>query len=78
MEKNSNEDTNKHVLNVVNNDLQIDMAKVTIDRTITSVKKTQKKSRLVIAKFIRYYDRKEVFSKKEHFKGKSISLLLKI
>ena len=27
-----------------------------------------------MAKFVRYYDRKEVFSKKKHLKGKDISI----
>ena len=34
----------------------------------------RRKVRSVIAKFVRYYDRKEVFSKKKHLKGKGISI----
>ena len=37
-------------------------------------KKKRKKARPIIAKFVRYYDRKEVFFKKKHLKGKGISI----
>ena len=33
VEENSNEDTDKLVLNIVNNDLEIDLTEVAIDRT---------------------------------------------
>ena len=76
MEENSNEDTDKLVLNIVNNDLEIDLTEVAIDRThrIGDPKKKSKKVRPIIAKYVRYYDRKKVFSKKKHLKGKGISI----
>ena len=75
VEENDNEDMDKLVINVIN-DLEIDLAEVAIDRThrIRDPKKKRKKAPLIIAKFVRYYDRKEVFSKKKHLKGKGISI----
>ena len=75
MEKDSNEDTDKLVLNIIKNDLEIDLTEVAIDRThrIGDPKK-KKKLRPMIMKFVRYYDQKEVFSKKKHLKGKGISI----
>ena len=77
MEENSNEDTDKLVLNIINNDLEIDLTEVAIDFThhIGDPKKKKKKARPIIAKIVRYYDRKEVFSKKKHVKGKGISII---
>ena len=75
MEEKSNEDKDKLVLNIIYNDLEIDKAEVAIDRThcIGDPKKKKKKVCPIIAKFVRYYDRKKVFSKKKHLKGKGIS-----
>ena len=52
------------------------MTEVAIDCTqlIEGPKMKRRKVRSVIAKFVRYYDRKEVFSKKKHLKGKGISI----
>ena len=74
MEGNSNEDTDKFVLNIINNDLEIDLKEVAIDRThrIGDPKKKKKKVRPIIVKLVRYYDRKEVFSRKKYLKGKGI------
>ena len=76
MEENSNENTDKLVLNIINNDLEIDLTEIAIDRThrIGDPKKKKKKVRPIIVKFVRYYDQKQVFSKKKHLKGKGISI----
>ena len=72
VEENSNEDTDKLVLNIINNDLGIDLTEVAIDRTnrIEDPKKKKKKVPPIIVKFVRHYDRKEVFSIIEIFKWK--------
>ena len=59
MKENSNEDTDKLVLNVINN-LEIDLTEVDIDSThrIGDPKKKRKEARPIIAKLARYYDRK--------------------
>ena len=56
------------MLNIINNNLEIDLAEVAIDRThrIGDPKQKREKVRFIIAKFVRYYDRKEVFSKNKH------------
>ena len=76
VEENNNEDTDKIVLNIINNDLENDLTEVAIDRThrIGDPKKKKKKARPIIVKLVRYYDRKEVFSRKKHLKRKSISI----
>ena len=76
MQENSNEDTNKLVLKIINNDLEIDLTEVAIDCThrIGDLKKKRKKAHPIIAKFVWYYDQNEVFCKKKHLKGKGISI----
>ena len=76
VEENSNEDTDKLVLNIINNDLETDLTEVAIDRTHRTgdQKKKRKTARPIIAKFVRYYDRKEVLSIKKNFKGKGLSI----
>ena len=76
VEENSNEDTDKLVLNIINNDLEIDLTEVAIDCTHRTgdPKKKRKTGRPIIAKFLRYYDRKEVLSIKKNFKGKGLSI----
>ena len=58
VEENSNADTDKIVLNIINNDLEIDLTEVAIDRThcIGDLKKNKKKVQPIIVKFVRYYD----------------------
>ena len=50
---------------------------VAIDRThrIGDPIKRRRKAHPIILKFIRYYDRKEVFSKKKHLKGNGIPII---
>ena len=52
------------------------MTEVAIDRThrIGDPKKKRKKVPPIMEKFVRYYDRNEVFSKKKHLKVKGISI----
>ena len=58
VEENCNEDTDKFVLNIINNDLGIDLTEVAIDRTnrIEDPKKKKKKVPPIIVKFVRHYD----------------------
>ena len=64
------------MLNTTNNDLEIDLTEVAFDRThrIGDPKKKRQKALPIIARFVRYYDRKEVFSKKKNLKGRVISI----
>ena len=63
-------------ISIINNDIEINLTEVVIDHThrIGNPRKKRKNFRLIIAKFVRYYDRKEVFSKKKQLKGKGISI----
>ena len=76
MVENSNEDTDKLVLNIINNGLEIDLTEIPIDWTHRTghPKDKKKKTRPIIVKFVSYYDRKQVFSKKKHLKGKVVSI----
>ena len=84
VEKNSNEETGKLVLKFIKNDLEINLTEAAIDRTsywgpkLKKKKKKKKKVRPIIAKFIRYYDRKEVFSKRKYLKRKDILITEKL
>ena len=60
VEGNSNEDTDKIALKIINNDLEIDLTEVAIDRTYR-IRDLKRKVRPIIEKFVWYYDRKEVF-----------------
>ena len=64
------------VLNVTSNAIETDLTELAIDRThrIRDPKKKRKKARPIIAKFVRYYEQKKVFSQKKNLKGKSISI----
>ena len=76
IEETNNEDTDKLVLDVINKDLNIDMNVSAIERThrIGNPKEKKKKSRPIIVKFVRYYDRKSVFVNKKRLKGKGVSV----
>ena len=55
MEENSNEDTDKLVLNVINNDLEINITGVVLDCAHHNgdTKKKKKKSCSILVKFVR-------------------------
>ena len=62
VEENSNGDADKLELNVINDDLEIGLTKVAIDRThrIGDTKKKRKTAGPIIVKYGRYHDRKLV------------------
>ena len=66
MEEDSNEDTDKLILNIMNDYLKIDLKEVAVDcaHRIGDQKKKRKNTRPIIAKFVSYYDRQE--GKKEN------------
>ena len=67
MEQNSNEHSDKLVLNITNNDLEIDLTEVAIDfkHRFGYPKKKKKKFGSIIIKFVKYYDRKDVFLRRK-------------
>ena len=59
MEENSNEDTDKLMLNIMNNYLKIYLKEIAVDCAYCTgdQKKKRKNTRPIIAKFASYYDR---------------------
>ena len=75
IEENKGEDTGSIVLEVLNNDMGLSISKTALDRCHRiGNPKTKKESRPIIVKFVRYYDRRDVFMKKKCLKGKSKSI----
>ena len=76
IEETDKEKTDQLVLDVINKDMDIDMPISAIERThrIGTPKQKKKKSRPIIVKFVRYYDRKNVYVNKKRLKGKGISV----
>ena len=76
IEETDKEDTDKLVLDVINKDMDIDLPISAIERThrIGNPKEKKKKSRPIIVKFVRYYDRRNVYGNKKRLKGKGISV----
>ena len=71
------EDTDDLVLEVLNYDLGLNISKTALDRSQKiGNPKTKKLSRPIIVKFVRYYDRKNVFVNKKCLKGKGKSIML--
>ena len=76
IEETDKEKTDQLVLDVINKDMDIDLPISAIERThrIGIPKQKKKKSRPIIVKFVRYYDRKNVYVNKKRLKGKGISV----
>ena len=63
------------VLEVLNNDMGLNILKTALDRSHRiGNPKTKKKSRPIIVKFVRYYDRRDVFMNKKCLNGKDKSI----
>ena len=63
------------VLEVLNNDMGLNILKTALDRSHRiGNPKTKKKSRPIIVKFVRYYDRRDVFMNKKCLNGKGKSI----
>ena len=74
-EENKGENTDNIVLEVLNDDMGLNVSNTALDRSHRiSNPKTKKKSRPIIAKFVRYYDRRDVFMNKKFLIGKGNSI----
>ena len=63
------------VLEVLNNDMGLNILKTALDRSHRiGNPKTKKTSRPIIVKFVRYYDRRDVFMNKKCLNGKDKSI----
>ena len=66
IEETKGEDTDNIVLEVLNSDMGLNILKTALDRSHRiGNPKTKKKSRPIIVKFVRYYDRRDVFMNKK-------------
>ena len=75
IEETKGEDTDNIVLEVLNNDMGLNISKTALDRSQRiGNPKINKKSRPIIAKFVRYYDKRDVFMNKKCLKGKGKSI----
>ena len=70
------EDSDKMVLDVINNKLNIEMFQISIDRSqrLGKLKGPGQKSRAITVKFTRYKDRHHVLRNKKLLKGTRISV----
>ena len=70
IEQTKGEDTDNIVLEVLNDDMGLDISKTALDRSHgIGNPKTKKKVTTNIVKFVRYYDRRDVFMNKKCLKG---------
>ena len=75
IEETKDEDTDNVVLEVLNNDMDLNISKTALVRSHRiGNPKSKKKSRPIIVKFVRYYDRRDVFTNKKCLKGKGKSI----
>ena len=76
MTETKTEDTVEMVLDVINNKLNIEMSRISIDKShrLRKRKGPGQKPRVVIVKFTRYKDRHHVFRNKELLKENGISV----
>ena len=66
IEETKGEDTENTVLEVLNNDMGLNISKTALDLSHRiGNPKMKKKSRPIIIKFVRYYDRRDVFMNKK-------------
>ena len=75
IEETKGEDTHNMVLEVLNNDMGLNISKTALDcsHRIGNTK-INKKSQPIIVKFVRYYDRRDVFMTKKCLNGKGKSI----
>ena len=73
--ENKDEDTDKMSLNTLNENLQLEVTELNIERSHRIGKpKPNGKPRPIIIKFVRYNVRRKVHERKKMFKGKKISI----
>ena len=75
IERTKGEDTDNVVLDILNNDMGLNISKTDLDRSHKiGNPKIKKKVTTNIVKFVRYYDRRDVFMNKKYLKGKGKSI----
>ena len=74
VKENQNEDTDEVVTNKIKSEMDLDISPGDIDRTHRIGVPSKGKNRSIIVKFVRYMDRRSVFSNKKTLKGKNMSI----
>ena len=74
IEETKGEDTDNVFLEVFNNDMDLNISMTALDRSHIGTPKIKKNSRPVIVKFVRYYDRGDVFINKKCINSKDKSI----
>ena len=74
-EETKGEQTDNIVLEVLNNEMDLNISKTALDHSHRiGNPKSQKKLLSIIVKFVRYYDRRDLFMNKKCLKGKDKSI----
>ena len=74
VKENQNEDTDEVVVNKVKSEMDLEISPADIDRTHRIGLPSKSKNRPIIFKFVRYMDRRRVFTNKKRLKGKDMSV----
>ena len=74
IEENKAEYTDNIFPEVLNNDMDLNISITALDLSHIGIPKIKKKSRTVIVKYVRYYDRGDVFINKKCINGKNKSI----
>ena len=74
VKENQNEDTDEVVINKMKSEMDLDISPGDIDCTHRIGVPSKGKNRPIIIKFVRYMDRRHVFSNKKTLKGKTMSI----
>ena len=69
-----NEDTNEVVINKIKSEMDLDISPGDTDRTHKLGVPSKGKNRPIIFKFVRYMDRRRVFTNKKRLKGMNMSI----
>ena len=72
VKENQNEDTDEIVVNKLKSEMDLEISAGDIDRTHRIGAPSNSKNRLIIVKFVRYIDRRRVFTNKKRLKGKDM------
>ena len=74
LEEKVNEDTDQVVMNKIKNEMDLEISPGDIDRTHRIGVLSKDKNRPIIIKFVRYMDKRCVFTNKKRLKGKNMSI----
>ena len=74
LKENQNEDTDEVAIDKIKSEMDLDISPGDIYRTHRIGVPTKGKNRLIIVRFVRYIDRRRIFTNKKRLKGKNMSI----